>query len=108
MSEKEQAASPKTVTGSLSSPDRQLVSIFKSAKKDEMYLYVMKRDRFQRVPDPLLAQFGEPEHVMDLLLTSEKTLARVDVKKVMDELTHKGFYLQMPPPKESMLPTINQ
>ena len=83
--------------------DRQLVSIYKSPCRDEMYLYVHKRDQFEQVPELLMEQFGAPEHVMDLLLTKKRSLARADVEKVMRELQLKGFYLQMPPEKETFL-----
>lgn len=82
---------------------KQIVSIFKSPKKDEMYLYVTKQAKLAEVPSALLELFGKPVHVMDLLLTPEKTLARVDTTKVMTEIEEKGFFLQMPPPKDDYL-----
>lgn len=78
-------------------PIKRLCSIYRSPKKEGMYLYVPKDAGFDEVPEALLKQMGTPGHVMDLLLTPEKKLARVDVNDVLRELADKGFYLQMPP-----------
>ncbi|MBL4607351.1 MAG: YcgL domain-containing protein [Pseudomonadales bacterium] len=80
-----------------------LCSIYKSTKKDEMYLYVEKKDKFQRVPEALLNIFGSPVHFGDLLLRPEKKLARADVVEVIAQIQEKGFFLQMPPVKEEYL-----
>lgn len=78
-----------------------LCSIYKSPRKEEMYIYVKKDDKLKKIPEALLKQFGAPEHVMDLVLTSEKKLARVEVSSVMENIVEKGFYLQMPPVLQS-------
>ena len=44
-----------------------------------------------------MQSFGTPGHVMDLLLTADRSLARVDVKLVMQGIQQNGYYLQMPP-----------
>ena len=76
-----------------------LCDIYKTASKDEMYLYLNRVKGFKAVPEALLSSFGEPILVTTLVLTEAKKLARADVQKVMVELTAQGFYLQMPPPK---------
>ncbi|HEY5717819.1 MAG TPA: YcgL domain-containing protein [Motiliproteus sp.] len=80
-----------------------ICSIYKSSKKDEMYLYVDKQEDLKRVPDALLEVFGRPVGAMTLLLTPEKKLARVDVQQVMDSIREQGYFLQMPPPREEYL-----
>lgn len=80
-----------------------ICSIYKSPKKDEMYLYVDKSEDLKRVPAALLEMFGRPMGAMTLLLTPEKKLARADVQQVMDCIREKGYFLQMPPPKEEYL-----
>jgi len=82
----------------------KIVSVFKSPVKDEMYLYVDKREQLERVPEPLLEMFGRPVHVMDMPLKAERKLARVDdTQKLLDELESKGYYLQIPPPKDDYM-----
>ena len=82
---------------------KKICSVFKSSKKDEMYLYVDKAEQLARVPDALKTMFGTPVHVFDMLVTPEKQLARVDAAKVLDEIQEKGFFLQMPPPKDDYM-----
>ncbi|OMH36232.1 YcgL domain-containing protein [Motiliproteus sp. MSK22-1] len=82
---------------------KRICCIYKSAKKDEMYLYVDKREALSRVPEVLLSSFGKPVEVMTLLITPGKKLARVDADKVLEEIEKQGFYLQMPPAKEEYM-----
>lgn len=82
---------------------RVFCSIYKSSRKDEMYLYVNKADGLARVPEALKAMFGTPRHVSDMILTPERKLARADIAQVLAQLDAQGFYLQMPPPPEPWL-----
>ena len=84
-------------------PNRIVCSVFRSPKKEGLYLYVAKPDGLSKVPDVLLERFGKPVHAMDMLLRPEKPLARVEVKSVMSAIRTQGFYLQMPPAKENHL-----
>ncbi|PTQ88451.1 YcgL domain-containing protein [Agitococcus lubricus] len=81
----------------------EVCNIYKSLKKDEMYLYVRKAEGFSRVPPVLLSMFGTPKLFGTLLLTPEKKLARADVALVLSDIAEKGFYLQMPPPREDYM-----
>lgn len=71
--------------------------VYRSPRKQEMYLYLAVEDDFDAVPDSLLDQFGEPILVIELELCSARKLAREDVVKVMANLREQGFHLQMPP-----------
>lgn len=79
-----------------------LCNIYKSRRKEETYLYVSLADDLTRVPEALLETFGRPELVTKLLLTPERKLARTEAAKVLASIKEKGFYLQLPPPKEEM------
>jgi uncharacterized protein len=74
-----------------------LCQIYRSPRKQEMYLYVEKAVGLEEVPEALLETFGEPEEVMTIILTPERKLARVNVEDVLSDIAEKGFYLQMPP-----------
>ena len=76
----------------------KICSVYLSSRKDEMYLYVDKRDKLSKVPEALLEMFGAAKLVMDIPLTAKRKLARVDVDKVV-----AGYYLQMPPPKDDYM-----
>jgi len=82
---------------------RVICEIFRSPRKAEMYLYIDKQVGLAEVPDSLLAQFGEPESVMTLLLTPERKLARTSVAEVLESIHEKGFFLQMPPTYAELL-----
>ncbi|MDG6774443.1 YcgL domain-containing protein [Thiomicrorhabdus sp. ZW0627] len=73
------------------------VSVFKSPKKEELYLYVPQDDGLEKLPKELLVMFGEPAHVIDFELTPERKLAREDTASVIDSLQKKGYFMQMPP-----------
>ncbi len=80
-----------------------ICSIYKSPRRREMYLYVTKKEALERVPEGLLAAFGAPQHAFDLLLTPERTLAREDVHKVLENLERQGYHLQMPPAEDEYI-----
>ena len=77
--------------------DAILCTVFRSERKEGMYLYVPKDAPLDELPEALMATFGKPGHVMDLLLTPERTLARAKAQDVMQALKEPGYYLQMPP-----------
>ena len=74
-----------------------LCQVFRSSRREEMYLYVDKSRGLEDVPEALLKQFGEPREVMTLVLSPGRQLARADVATVMIQVREQGFYLQMPP-----------
>lgn len=71
--------------------------IYKSLKKEHLYLYIDNKDDFSKVPEMLFNSFGKMAFVMDLELTPERKLAKEDAGKVMASLKEKGFFVQMPP-----------
>ena len=75
--------------------------IYKSLKKEYLYLYITKKDDFSNVPDALLKQWGKMEFVMDLELSPERKLVREDARKVIQNLKEHGFFVQLPPQKET-------
>ena len=80
--------------------ERAFISIYKSRRRDEMYLYMKRGAAVDDLPEALRKQFGKPIHVVDMLLRPDRKLARVDASKVLESVRDKGFYLQMPPPQE--------
>lgn len=80
-----------------------LTVIYKSPRKDQTYLYLLRRDDFSAVPAGLLQTFGKPQFVTLLDLAKRKALAGAELEKVITALTEQGFYLQIPPPPEDLL-----
>lgn len=79
-----------------------LCSVYKSAKKEGMYLYIPKKDDFSDVPEALMQMFGKPIFVMVMKMEGRK-LALVDIEKVKQSLVEDGFFLQLPPPPVNLL-----
>ncbi|PJG83349.1 YcgL domain-containing protein [Caviibacterium pharyngocola] len=80
-----------------------LCAIYKSRKKDGMYLYVEKRDNFDKVPQALREAFGTPIFVMLFNLNGEKPLIQAKNQEVAAQIQTQGFYLQMPKQEENLL-----
>ena len=82
---------------------KRICSIYKSPKRNEMYLYVLKSDALERVPEGLLTVFGKPVHAFDLVLSPERALAREDIHSVLEHLDSQGYHLQMPPAEDEYI-----
>lgn len=71
--------------------------IYKSRLKDELYLYIVKKDDFSAVPQVLYDSMGkQPIFVMEVKLSPERKLARENVETVIKNLTKQGFHVQPP------------
>ncbi|MGI4837695.1 MAG: YcgL domain-containing protein [Janthinobacterium lividum] len=82
---------------------KRICSIYKSPRKNEMYLYVLKSDALERIPEGLLTVFGKPVHAFDLVLSPERALAREDINLVLEHLDTQGYHLQMPPAEDEYI-----
>ena len=76
--------------------DREFVSVFRSGKKNDTYLYVRRGQKWEELPESLRGIFGKPAHSMDLILTPDRKLARTTGRQVLDAIREKDFFLQMP------------
>lgn len=71
--------------------------VYKSSSKAKTYVFLRERDATQVLPRELASALGELEFVMDLELTPERRLARIDVATLRAALSERGFYIQLPP-----------
>jgi uncharacterized protein YcgL (UPF0745 family) len=76
--------------------EKTFVSVFRSSKKPDTYIFVRRGQDWDELPDSLRGVFGNPVHSMDLVLTPERKLARTDGRQVLAAIEDKGFFLQMP------------
>lgn len=76
---------------------RMQAYVYKSLRKVDTYVYLAARDDFSRVPEPLRAQLGDLAFVLDVALTPQRRLARVDADVVRANLAQRGFHVQFPP-----------
>ncbi len=74
--------------------------VYRSSRKDELYVYLRTKDGFDQLPEGLRRLLGTPELVMELELHADRKLARAEVRNVMERLRAQGYYLQMPPAPE--------
>jgi uncharacterized protein len=70
--------------------------VYKSQRKADTYLYLAARDDFACLPETLRAQLGPLQFVLEVALTPERRLARVDAAVVRANLGAEGFHLQFP------------
>lgn len=78
-------------------------SIYKGRRQPDTYLFVPVKDDFSAVPAAVLQAMGPLEHVMELVLTPQRRLARADAVTVMRRLLLQGCYIQLPPEDEEGL-----
>ena len=82
---------------------KRICSIYRSTKRAGMYLYVLKSDELKRVPEGLLAVFGQPLLAFNLVLTPERKLQQEDIVQVLENLDKQGYHLQMPPSEDEYI-----
>jgi hypothetical protein len=70
--------------------------IYRCSARPDMYIYLLDKDGFDKVPEQLLKNLGRTDFAMELVLSSDRKLAREDPQVVMDNLEKQGFHLQMP------------
>lgn len=77
---------------------KTFISIYKSKKKEGMYLYLEKGAATSNLPDGLLSLFGEPLLVTHMAVDGNKKFAKVTAIDLLNSIKEKGFYLQIPKP----------
>lgn len=82
---------------------RKFIRVYKTAKREQLYLYVDRQADLSQVPEALLEQFGKPIVAMEILVDDNKRLAKLSGGTLLAEIAEKGFYLQLPPKKEDYL-----
>ena len=60
--------------------------VYKSDRRELMYLYVLEGEGLERVPAALMKSFGNPTFVLNVELTPDKALAKEDPKVVIEHL----------------------
>ncbi len=89
--------------------EKIICNIYRSTKRDGLYLYVPKAKDLVDVPEALLTMFGRPELAFSLLLTPERKLGKEDIQSVLNSLHEKGYFLQLPPvDNDDYMKAINQ
>lgn len=72
------------------------ISVYKSKRNPDMYLYVQEKDNFSHVPDKLRERFGEPIFVLEFDILQRTHLGRENLAVVIKNLKKHGYHLQLP------------
>lgn len=79
----------------------QMVAVYRSGRRADLYLYLPARASLDDLPAELMQQFGQPTKALSLWLQADTRLARADAGTVLTALRDKGWYLQLPPGDQS-------
>ncbi len=76
--------------------------VYRSNKKQGMFLYLMKKDDFECVPESLLKLLGDITFSFEFDLNSNRKLVKAEASEVIRIINENGFFLQMPPAKSEL------
>ena len=77
------------------------VAVYRSAKKADTYLYLPVEDDLESLPKELASLFGRAIFAMELTITPDLKLSRLNAEEVLVGLQEKGYVLQLPPPSNA-------
>ncbi|MCW8107196.1 YcgL domain-containing protein [Alteromonas ponticola] len=80
-----------------------LCAVYKTRRKEGMYLYLPNKDKFDDVPEVLMNTFGKPQFVMLLAVKKHEKVAGIESETLQKALSEEGYYLQMPAQMEDWL-----
>jgi len=84
------------------------VDIYRSERRDGLYLYLPRGADPVALPEPVRQHAGRLALAMQMDLSPLRKLARAEVSTVLADLSRQGFYLQLPPPEEGWLTEANR
>ena len=76
--------------------------VYRSLRKDGLYLFVLEEDDFECVPENVMQHVGKLEKAMALDLYPGRRLARGSADEVIANLKERGFHIQIPPQDEKL------
>lgn len=77
------------------------VAVYRSAKKADTYLYLPVENDLESLPKELASLFGRAIFAMELTITPDRKMSRLNAEEVLVELKEKGYVLQLPPPSNA-------
>ncbi len=80
--------------------------IYRSSKKEELYLFLAEEDNFDVIPPEVMKAFGAPKKAMELEVKPGMKMARSKPEEVIANLRERGFHLQMPPPTHELVEEV--
>ncbi len=80
--------------------------VYRSSKKDGLYLYLPQTIDKCELPEAVLRQMGEPELALSFMLTASRKLGQENPATVKANLLSQGFHIQMPRDIEDQIAAI--
>ena len=77
------------------------VAVYRSAKKADTDLYLPVEDGLESLPKELASLFGRAIFAMELTVTPDLKMSRLNAEEVLLGLQEKGYVLQLPPPSNA-------
>ena len=77
------------------------VIVYRSAKKADTYLYLRVEDGLESLPKALASLFGRAILAMELTITPDLKMSRLNAEELLVGLQEKGYVLQLPPPSNA-------
>ena len=77
--------------------------VYRSNLKAGMFLYLVEKDNFEKVPESLQKLLGDVEFSFEFDLGKDRKLVRAEAEEVRRIMQENGYFLQMPPPKSDLL-----
>ena len=77
--------------------------VYRSNKKQGMYLYLIEKDDFSNVPESLMKLLGEVVFSFEFDLSKDRKLVKAEAQEVIRLMKESGYFLQMPPAKNEIL-----
>ena len=71
--------------------------VYASQRKPDTYLWLGRRDDFERLPESLALMLGDLRFVLEVELSGERKLPHEDAAQVIKHLDEQGWHLQLPP-----------
>ncbi len=78
------------------------VAVYRSSKRIDTYLLVVVEEALSKVPEALLAHFGEAIFSFQFTLGADRKMPRIDAGELDRKLREVGYHLQLPPPAEEL------
>jgi len=75
-------------------------NIYKGKRKPDHYLFMPADKPVKDIPDSIQQMLGEIEYVMNIDITEESKLAQSDPVTIINMISEKGFFIQIPPKNE--------
>jgi uncharacterized protein YcgL (UPF0745 family) len=74
-----------------------LCFVYASTRKPDSYLWLVRRDAFDLLPESLVLMLGDLRFVMEVQLDEQRKLPVEDTVQVLEHLRTQGWHLQLPP-----------